>query len=301
MVDFTVTDRLVGAYQRCAEPTHKLKQSIGYLNAEVSSELVLIRLLIGSGSIEYLDSGQKWHALVDYSTLGCKTSVCTAKADIDTFLENTHSVDPVALDVYLRKGLKHDKFYEELVGELLHYLWRRERGEHTLSFLHVYRFLERISFAFPMLYSARSSDFKAAYTAVQQYFVGGADKGELAFFKRFVEISIEEQLRDAKVKFDVSALPASSQARVFKILRRFVNINDIESEQSDVYFEVKYQVILGLLINLRNRFFHFTSSHESNISAVELGDSDLMFSVIAPACMNWLSVIYFEILQQQIE
>jgi hypothetical protein len=297
--DFLVRDRLSGTFGAYPEPNSRARQSIGYVNEAVSAELILIRALVGTVSIEHCPTGTTWNPTQVFAILGCPSSPVSQRQELVEFFEQKLAIDAAALDSALRRNLRHEGFYLDLVGELLHYLWRSEQGRHTLAFIHIYRYLERISFAFPMLYAARTSDFRSAYTSIQQYFGGASDKGELAFFRKFQETSIEEQLRSARVRLDLSQVPNELQSRTYQLLRRFLS-DEFISEQPDSYIEIECRSILGLLINLRNRFFHFNSNHDNNITALDLADSDLLYSVVNDIFLNWLGVIQIEILRHRL-
>jgi hypothetical protein len=75
----------------------------------------------------------------------------------------------------------------------------------------------------------------------------------------------------------------------------------IVSQQPDQKLEVINEALVGLLINLRNRFFHFTSGHQDNISIRDVNTPNDLFVCVNPVLISWLAAIYFETLARRVE
>jgi len=296
MAEHLIGEVLTGSVAGLIEPQTRFSQSILYITPQASSELILIRILLGSASFDSVRDGKTWQQEDDFSVIGIPTRKYRTRNQFRTHLKAA-GIPQKELDQHLRRNLKQEGYYKDLVAEVILALWRMKTREHTLAFIHIYRLLERISFAFPVVYAARSTDFKAAYTVLREYIGGGTDKGELGFFKKFTETSIDKLLTGAIAKLDLSPLSSADRPPVYATVKKFLPQTSIHSEIPDLAIEFPYSEVLDLLVNLRNRFFHFSSNHTQNISSIDLPVCDHLFENLNEIFLNWLAVIYFEILR----
>jgi hypothetical protein len=298
MMEFSFHDRLSVPTELAASHATLPKQSINVLNTACTEENLLIRLLLGTVKIIHAASGKEITQNINYSVLGLPIVKARKykfiQAALSTYEISTHDVDNL-----LRKTLNQRQYYAELLSESCNYFYRTIQGEHTLAFLHIYRFLEHISFAFPMLYAARTSDFSGAYAALKEY-IGEEDKKELAFFRTFVNSSIHSDLREETSTFSFTSIPNPYKRTIYTAVKAQIDGESIKSSAPDTELVVKNEAILGLCINLRNRYFHFTATNRKNISTAAIGDPDTMFKIVNPAILNWLSIIYFETLKHRL-
>jgi hypothetical protein len=297
MTEFLITDSLTGAGQS-SPALHRLQQTVESIGPHCSEELALIRILMGTVHIEHVRTGLQWSQARDYSVLGGPISSISNREEFRFELEN-RGLDCDIVDKHLRSNLRQSSYYSELCGEVLYSIYHEKSKSHTLGFLHIYRFLERISFAFPLIYSARSKDFKSAYTALKD-FIDGTDKGELNFFKKFIETSIDPILRDATTKLDFSNLEAPFRAKTYATVKQFINSDHLVSDVLNDSLEIRNIALLPLIVTLRNRFFHFLSSNSNNLTTQDIPDSDIFFSCLNAHFLNWLAVIYFEVLRHNL-
>jgi hypothetical protein len=82
-----------------------------------------------------------------------------------------------------------------------------------------------------------------------------------------------------------------------KIIEKLCKDFDYRDDGSIITIEYRY--LLDFMITLRNRFFHFQSDRNDNISNINF-NSELFFESLNDKFANWLSMIYFEILIQGI-
>lgn len=293
MSDFFVTDSLQGELAGISTPLSSRTQSFAFVNDRVSAELIFIRLALGTVSIEARSSGLHWSQRTDFCVLGAPASTCRSRADLLAYMAG-RGIDQSGLDKHLQGNLRQSAFYQELLGELLHALVRENNGQHTLAFVHIYRMLERISFAFPVLYAVKATDFKSAYTKLKEFY-GGADKGELAFFSKFVETAVDDVLTAGNSTVDFRYLKAEHRDVAYTKVKQFIGNGFIAGVEGES-IEINNKNILGLMIVLRNRFFHFMSNHDQNLSVIDVPDPDAFFKCFNLLFLNWLLVIYFEIL-----
>lgn len=274
------------------------RQSVNVLHSRCSEENFLIRLLLGTTKLIHSPSQKLINQNINYSVLGCPQVRARKYQYIqDSLLAYQITADD--LDRMLRRTLIQRDYYKELLSECCNFFFRTSRGEHTLAFLHLYRFLEHISFAFPVLYAARTSNFNDAYGSLKEY-LGSGEKKELAFFKKFVKTAISSDLRNETARMDFEAVSDDFQSNIYTTIFDQISTEHITSSTIDSEIVIKNDGMLELCINMRNRYFHFTATNNKNISNAFIGDPDSLFNLINIPILNWLVVIYFETLKHRV-
>lgn len=283
---------LVSAHSTLPQP------SIYVLHGLCTEELKLIRLLLGNIRLTYHD-GFAWTQSVDYSRMGAVKNASTSMKSLDAQLA-VFGIVAADLNVLLQKTLNQRNYYGDLLAEALHFFLRTRRGEHALAFLHCYRFLEHIAFAFPMLYASRSPNFVKAFAQLKDFFSGATSEGELRFFERFIEASLDLAVREQTISIDFGSVDPAFAVKTFSVVKNQFKPADVVSENVGVSIEVKCQGLTSACANLRNRFFHFRATEPANISVNAIGVPDQMFEAVNNHIFNWLSFIYFETLKHRV-
>jgi hypothetical protein len=265
---------------------------------EVSSHEAGLILLL-SGAADVLDRAA--HVAVmqrqNLGVLGAPNVGPVRQAKLEEALLATE-LDLDALNRYLRKGVRQQAYYREISLEIVHFFFQRRNGRHTLAFLHLYRFLERIAFVFPITYAISSTDFKGTFSALKAYFAG--DKGgELGFFARFQDAVLDPSLLSAPAEFDFDGL--ASQSRAYAIARGLVKDDDVIDSKPESSMTLRFGAVAKFAIELRNRFFHAGSGHPGNISLIDVADPDAFFGRVNEHVANWFAVVYFQTLISKVE
>lgn len=272
------------------------QQTIRRLGVASSYEAGTIRLLMGCADIRDVGGAVICAQRKNYLVLGSPTVRVRTDAGVGVVLGRL-GVSWKSVDKHLKKSLIHQAYYKEILAELVQFFIRSSKGEHTLAFLHSYRLLERISFVFPLLFAVRSANYTSAFSALKEYFKGGVDS-ELGLMRKFQDGSIEASSKDAPCELDFGGLDASVSRSCFDVVRRCVPDADVLSDVAPV-LEIKSHALLALLINLRNRYFHYSVSNAANISTLEVGDSDDFFETVNGSLLNWLGVLYLAVLTER--
>jgi hypothetical protein len=209
------------------------------------------------------------------------------------------SMNHQQIDKHLRLTLPHQNYFRDTAAELIEHLILTNAGRSTQAFIHIYRMIERIAFVFPMLFAARSTNYTSAFSTLKSYFDDGV-QSELKLLRKFQDEAIEQSILDSPIKIDLAHLDQLLIPLIHSTL-----INNIESGDlsSNTPTEIIFRAggILSLIIQLRNRFFHYSVSNPKNISILDLGDSDVFFSIINEPAINWIGVIFFYLLESRIE
>lgn len=272
------------------------QQTIRRLGVASSYEAGTIRLLMGCADIRDGAGAVICAQRKNFLVLGSPTVRVRTDTGVGMALLRL-GVGWKSVDKHLKRSLIHQAYYKEILAELVQFFIRSTQDEHTLAFLHSYRLLERISFVFPLLFAVRSANYTNAFSALKEYFKGGVDS-ELGLMRKFQDGSIDTSSKDAPCELDFGSLDASVSRSCFDVARRCVPDGDVLSDVAPV-LEIKSQALLALLINLRNRYFHYSVSKAANISTSEVGDSDDFFGVVNGALLNWLGVLYLAVLNER--
>ncbi len=281
------------------EGTPFLQQKIIDFGGASSFESALVIMLLGAADLLDQDGEVIVACRENLGVLGAPSVSRVTKVNFRSSLV-ANGIDHKLLDKYLQRSQAQQSYYKEILLEFSHYFWRKSLGQHTIAFLHLYRFLERISYVFPITYALNTNDFRDTFESFRG-FLNGDKSGELKFFKNFVDASLDEEQLDSDVLIDLNQLLESHAQVACLLIRRNVSPEDIVGEPSVVGVTVRCRSLVTLLINLRNRFFHATSGHSANITMDQLYDPDQFFLPLNSVLANWLAIIYFRTLAAKSE
>lgn len=257
-------------------------------------EAKLIYLLLGQADLLETYSGTLVKQRTNWAQLG--TTVVGRRAGSLVHLLTRQGLDPGELSLYLVRNLRQTSFSGELFDEFARCIFFSSKGRHVQSFLHLYRLLERVSYAFPIAYASKSHDYKGTFKQLKNYITSQQD-GELKFFNGFVNQLIASPDLNSLVRLDISANTPGNRVAHFATLQRLVPPNRVINAVQDQSLEISYRDVLDLLINIRNRYFHFMSGNPDNLTGANLPDPDELFKVLNPIFLNWLAHIYFRVIE----
>ncbi|MDI1309995.1 MAG: hypothetical protein PSV17_11280 [Methylotenera sp.] len=273
------------------------QQTILNIGSNSSEEAALVRLLIGSVSFSHTSSNKNISQRINHSIYGLPKNNKINELTIKNKLLKI-DISHTALDHYLRKSLRQKEFYKTLLLETLHYFHRRKKSEECMAFLHLYRFMERVSFSFPLAYASASKDYLGAFDSLKDFL--GDSKTELPFFNRFAESIFDDVILDNATEFSFPALTIEEQRKAVNSLDKCLFSKENIESKTDQSIRIKNRGMLDLIIGVRNRFFHQNSSHKNNLSLIDVPMPDLFFQAINEKMFAWLALIYFEVLKQKI-
>ncbi len=264
-------------------------------------EAIFIRLLSGTLNIENQYTGELIEQRLNYGVLPLQQiSRVSAKP-----IRNCYSPkNLISLSSYIDDNENiNRRFNTSLLREVSHYFYCKHRGNNMGGFVHLYRVLEFVSYSFPLIHSSKSRDYYGTFQSLQKYFQ--KDGGELKFLNRFVLKLFDsrpELLLD--VELNVAGYDNASRLSIYTSLKQILT-----EKQSLVSFDdnlkqlkVKYKNFIEIAIHLRNRYFHFaTGGFQKNIKTSEIVDPDLFFETINDSFLNWIYIIYGEIVKHLCE
>ena len=268
------------------------------LNNTIPNESLVIRLLLGLSSFTNTITSTKFDQMFNYSDLGIGDN--RILHSISTKIIKNCFEPEVKINLvcdYLKETKILNKvFFENLLIEITSYFQRSQEGSHTTAFLHLYRIIEFISYSFPLIYASISREYYGSFNRMKNYF--DKAKNELLFFDNFLnDLLGGKNLLESHLEINFNSFDSDLNKNHFRIIKSILNNEMIIEEVQDTSISIKYEHLLFLTINLRNRYFHFAVGGQRNIRTAEIYESDLFFQLINEDVMNWISVIYFEILK----
>ncbi|TSD67623.1 hypothetical protein FFF34_009620 [Inquilinus sp. KBS0705] len=272
------------------------------LDKTIKEEGKLYRLLIGSLDIKNNITGEIIKQKTNYSVLGKRDR---KRFSNNLFTEPLSSTTTLGiLDKYLTASNPSNiPLFKDLINEYCFYHYYKLNGVHTLAFLHIYRILERMSYTFPMLYASKATDYVGTFNKLQNFFKGS--NSELKFFNLFINDFFEDEFLEYKVKINITAHNEDIRESYYKILNMLCKSNDPAinivgfNEFSDITMENRDTI--NLLIHLRNRYFHFASGGQRNITSSEMIEPNDFYKLLNEHFINWLAVVYFTIVKASIK
>lgn len=207
------------------------------------------------------------------------------------------------LEKYFKNARNNKKFYDSIEVELLKCLIAEAEKKYLESFFYLYRIIEGISYSLPLIYVSKNKDYNKSYSELQSFF--GKDKdGELAFFRRFISQTFNsEDFFNSNLIIDLHLIEIEEIRPVYYKIYLDKLKNKIEGQPlENESIEVKFINYYDFLIELRNRFFHNSKgSWQSNLESTNLLYPDLFFKPIIRHGINWVSIILFEIIKNDLD
>ncbi len=261
-------------------------------------ELKLIRLLSGTCTLKcstpsktiqqrknYLDALNTVHTKVTSKTLKDCLAPFTL-SDLESYLNNTR---------YSNHSLLND-----LLSEYSYYFTQVSRENHTSAFLHLYRILEYISYSFPLVHASVSKNFQGTFKDLQSYFT--KDNGELGFLQKFVSKLFDgDPIYSTTLDVNVFHAEAVIQKSIYNSFKKILPQDKVTFDDTIMQFSIEYADLIGIIIMVRNRYFHFAIGGQRNIRSSEITYPDLFFMQINDHALNWVSIIYFEVFKTLID
>ena len=288
---YTFEEQIESRYRRFIKPQFEI-------NADISNEALLIRLLLGTVSFTNNIDDVQFIQNNNYSLSGVRTNTNITTKIIKECLEPDIKLQFLCDVLDKTKNLNH-RFFENLLMEFTCYFHRTQEGAYTVAFLHLYRSIEFISYSFPLIYASISRDYHDSFKSIKNYFSGA--KNELSFFETFLNALLKDlNFLESPFTIFFNNFEPQLNKNHFQVFKGILTDEKCIGFVNDTSITMEFRHLLFLAINLRNRYFHFSIDDTRNIRTTEIYETDLFFNIINEKIVNWISVIYFEILKASI-
>lgn len=250
----------------------------------------LFRLLIGLTSFKCLSSNTIVHQRNNYSHLPYKFN-----KNLNHKIGRYIHIDTQLLEKNLGNQMNRG-FYDEILNEFYSYFYEISKDNQTTGFLHLYRILERIAIALPLVYAANSSNYKGVYNDLKKFIID-EKTGELAVIKKFISSFIEDFTLNQSVEINLPVLINDWHKNHFQALKKF---NLQEASTPNISLTYKFKNIIDLIIKTRNSYFHALTGANNSFTLDEVIHNDAFFKPLNHVFCNWLSYIILKIIKLEI-
>lgn len=267
------------------------------INSTSVSEAVLIRLITGTINVYHIPTDYSFKPRNNYSNLSFTRNVRVSSKPIkDCF--DVSSLNQIA-DYIKENDTKNKKYNESLLTELTHFFYCKSKKNYLSSFVHLYRFLEFISYSFPLIHASNTKNYYGSFDSLKKYFKG--DGAELKFLIRFTNDLFDSRPELSLVaEFNVPGTSTAQREKLYKSIKHILrDKNYLVFDDTLFQFKTEYKNLIDLIVYIRNRYFHFATGGMKNIKTSDILDPNVFFGLIVDNAVNWLACIYVEIIRQQ--
>jgi len=286
---------------------YRLKNNINHLGTK--PQLLLMLLLTGHTRFS-IDGNKFYRQYENFSVIPSISSPISnfivpiqtesASKSLDR-LCTAYSLDINHRHLINRLNIKNITFYSDLILEFTHYFYMTKKGSHSSAFIFLYRIFERFAYAIPLLYTKLADQYFGTFNDLKNLLNSTSDK-ELAFFKKLITKTTFLEIYTTSTLFGLSFANSSKPDLFFKIIEMHCS-DFIESKNSiDKTFSFKLENMSSILINIRNRFFHYKFGEgQNNITINDISNTDDFFEVFNKIICSYLSVITLNICYKDIK
>lgn len=271
-----------------------------------SAVAVLFRVLSGCCLVENKNSESSVLLKINYFFSDFRENISSDLIFLDSFEEGLSLSD---YEGFVRdSSYKNRNFYHCFLNEIVGAIYNEELEKHTAAYVHLYRAYEYLSYAFPMIYAAKSENFIGTFENLRKWMTNSSSDGnigELRFHKSFVaslfsgapeisstvdiNINVKEEFKD--VLFN---------SLTTKVLNWSTATSYTASTNRPDKIAVDFLEFHSFFVNLRNRFFHYSNARNDNIALDDIIDADLLFSLVNKPAINYIATIFHAIIRHKI-
>lgn len=196
-------------------------------------------------------------------------------------------------------GARNSAFFQKLRDEITLCLVAKRHGRFTESFLYLYRVLELVSVAFPMLYAMTHKDFYDVHNFLKSLLNSDKD-GDLRILQKGVpHISKSGGLDALLMEFSVAGYDldyvSTLKRQLNVVVKPYVSGFEFEDE-GDILFRVPFDSAPSLMVTIRNRMFHMKIA-EKNLMLGPLGGAERICEMCVGEMMYWFALTYSELVR----
>ena len=288
-----------GIYQYDVKYTSRYKLLPSMMEeSHISSQGILIQLVIGKADIR--DQSGKLLVKQDqnYSILPPRNSGSISYTLLSNFfgVNIRHRKERAVCNQFLLKDRKNDFVYRNILNELSQYFVSSKTSPME-GFIHLYRMLEFMSYCFPLMYASTTMDYKGSFSALQSYLKGDT-KGELGFFKKFIDVLFKDEPLVLKYSYS-QYVDVDDISMVEKDLKQILKNGTFDISGNTISFE--FCEVVDIFITIRNRYFHMLVGQGQHNFYNTGYDINKLFEALNPAFLSWLIMVFTTIEQHGIE
>ncbi|WP_085909986.1 hypothetical protein [Kiloniella majae] len=261
------------------------------------------RILCGSVDIEIKSTGQTSkfrHCYISQQSRRPNKKII--EKIVDVVFDGTLSLSDVETFLKKTRGKNHD-FWEELRNELLFCIFAKKRDRNVEAFLHLYRMLELISVALPLIYARKLDDYRDAMKFIKSLSKNNRDS-DLAVLRYFTEEIAKGNSTFSRLQIDYSfdgidtRVATEIETQLSKYIFSDEKIKHTFFMTPNEGVSVGFSSVSLFIASCRNRLFH-NASTKNNFKLDPLHGAEPICSVLIEPSLNWFGIILSEIMKSE--
>lgn len=262
------------------------------LHDRASPEFVIFRCLLGG---VFFESSENERILFDTNFFVYPTKKTNLKSgsfwhDVELVLDPYKLSIKSFMDVFHSQSQSNKSFFESLLVEMALAISAHKKAEGLKSFLHIYRALEHISYAIPLIYLKSQDNYQKTYDSFKKFF-GGA-KSEVGFGRNFIKKIMIDTLYETPCVIDFSNQPEQNFKAVKFAFQDEKEYRDFDFDDSRELVTFPFGRTFDFITQLRNMYFHFLYSKDYSIHSKDLVSPEIFFNGINDVCISFISNFY---------
>lgn len=273
------------------------------IETEPPAIITILRLLSGTAYVSDERSDEVYY-LAEKNFINPDDNIDEREIDrvLDYIFEERPEEDDLK-QIFRRVGVLNRGFYTDILGELTFLFKSLSRENYTESFLFIYRILERISAACPLIYISKEKDFRSAHSFLSSIYDENKAPGELGMLQKFVHhyAGMSEGFGRATLDFSLAEVGDDLAAEILRQFRILVNpeVKSLSIDETNGTFSIPFKDVASFVVSVRNRAFHNLGAR-ANLDLSNLGGSEPLFALLVPVLLYWFSYIFVEFAKWQI-
>lgn len=283
--------------ERAVPKGHKLELELSVEKSN-NSAFKIYRLLLGTCNIRDDFFQREFKFRSDYLAQPYERRSKVRFSDLLQHLPD--EMDHAFLAKYFSSLKANDDFYSMIEFELISCLIARDRLSYLEAFIFLYRMIEGISYAVPLIYMSKSKSFEKTFSSLQACMPKSDKEGELIFFRKFIDSHWnKESFYKKPMTVDLSLVEFEElRPKYFLLYKKLLDEKAIEQEVEDEQILIKFPNYMDFMISIRNRYFHFLQgTWRQNIKTGEIVFPDVFFKPILDLGISWVATCLFEVIK----
>lgn len=270
-------------------------------NRPISPSFALFRLLLGGTSIEYSNiiTKQRFnHMAIGAPERQPPFLLQRIKAAFPTLGEQAADGSFLlgtalpSLKSYFNDPGGNHGFFNSLFDEISRTIHYSNCSQGLAAFVHLYRALEKLSFAFPLYHARQNNNYLKAYEQLKKYF----KSGELDFCSNFIKEILNQN--------NLAASDNRSLLFKYNFTPRLKSyFKEHSSGVSAIYdnkIEIKIIDAFDFIVTLRNHYFHHLSGSNFSLESRDIPYSDDFFLAPVQLGLGLIGIIYARMIEDAI-
>ena len=222
----------------------------------------------------------------------------TLKSIVSRVFDQDLTIEDAA--AYLTKGgSDNKKFWSELNAEICLCLDARSKKRNVEAFLYLYRMLEMVSLALPLVYASSQPDYKKALDFLKALSSNPRD-GDLAIFKQFsrsiaTEGGYTALTFDFFVRHQNASWRAEAQSQIESHILSELSAAACFSDNGEK-FSIPFAEMSSFYVTFRNKLFH-NSQSGSNFRLDPLFGASSLCGIVIDQTLYWFTLVVVEIVK----